>query len=128
MPSEQGTAHLLSSSKGRKAIPRIVRFLPPSQTRLLLKSAFYSLKTMMITSSDPVALLKELDEYAVYGVYPFVQYLSQVDIGFVVECLKKVVESGDVVQIARTKVILRNSSLIYDCSQFTLTIHTNDSR
>lgn len=102
-PPPKSIAQLLSSGKGRKCIPRIVQYLPPVQLKLLMQSVLMSLTTLMATTTDPVALLSELDEYATLAVYPFVPLLSSVDLSYCMECLQKVLDEDQVSQISRSK-------------------------
>jgi len=102
-PSPHGIASFLTVSKARRLISLLIRFFPLDQSFLLLQSVFYSFKEIQVQAVDPVAVLKELDEYAVQVVYPFVSIFSQANMSFLIRCLN-ILEKSDFISIARTKV------------------------
>ena len=102
-PSAKGLSAFLSYAKGRRLIVRILRFLPQNQTYVLLKTVFLSLKTIALASVDPVAVLKELDDYANRVVFPFVPIISEAPMTFITECLETVLKAQELIGTARTK-------------------------
>jgi hypothetical protein len=110
-PSDLTLARMLSFSKGRRVVGRVIRFLPRNQVLNLLKAVFVSLKSIALTSTDPIAVLAELEEYANWVVFAFVPVIAEASMDVVLDCLQAVIASGEVVQIARTKVCHTRASL-----------------
>eukprot|EP00158_Paraphelidium_tribonemae_P007786 Partr_v1_DN28359_c1_g1_i3_m78368 putative protein associated with topoisomerase II homolog 1 (yeast) len=102
-PSDKSLALFFSVSKGKKTLPRIIQFLPKAQILLLLKSTLHSLKSIIITSAEPVSVLAELDEYSNLIVFPFVPVISESPLEFVAECIGELLAAGEIIPIARTK-------------------------
>ncbi len=111
-PPVVSMALILTYSKGRKLTARLVRCLPLEQRRLLAKSVFMTLKHIMPTATDPLAVLKELEEYANLVIFPLVQVIADVDAVFLVECLSGALKANEIIQIARTKACHSNSFTI----------------
>lgn len=103
-PSPIDIAYILSYKKGRHLIPRVTRFLPPDQQKLLLASLIRSMASLDVQATEPVDALKELDDYAGCVVYPFVPVVSSIPMQFLNDLFKDLLEAGDVVRLCRVKV------------------------
>lgn len=102
-PPASGLSLMLSFGKGRKSISKLLNALPSNQSYLLLKSIVMSHRNLLLTAKEPAAVLSELEEYATYIVFPYVQFISKLSLKLVVEIINSLIDTQNVVSIAKTK-------------------------
>lgn len=98
-----GMTLLLSYSKGRKLVARILRYLPQTQNIAFLKAIFLALTNCIVAATDPVAVLAEMDDYVNRVVYPFVPLVSETPLTFISECFNLLLQHKQILHIGRTK-------------------------
>ncbi|KAI3653100.1 hypothetical protein MP228_002525 [Amoeboaphelidium protococcarum] len=103
-PPPHGISLFCSYGKGRRVIGNFLRFLPREQILLLLKSVMLSLKTIVLPQNgDAFLILRELEEYVNFVVFPFANVIGDVDLAYVNDVCGSLLQTGDIVSIGRTK-------------------------
>ncbi|KAI3636816.1 hypothetical protein MIR68_005083 [Amoeboaphelidium protococcarum] len=103
-PPPHGISLFCSYGKGRRVIGNFLRFLPREQILLLLKSVMLSLKTIVLPQNgDAFLILRELEEYVNFVVFPFANVIGDVDLAYVNDVCESLLQTGDIVSIGRTK-------------------------